>query len=114
MYDSVRILILSLLQVALDLSRVEGLQHVRFWLEIIIKLSDVLDIVVNSLGPLLLKCSCWRSHLWQMQKILQLSTMHRVGMWNKALDLFRLQLLQIIFRLIKYGGIKLLFVVSYR
>ena len=113
MHDPVRVLVLPLLEMALYLSWIEGLEHVRLWLEVVVELSDVLDVVVDRLGPLLLQGGCRSTHLGQAQEVLQLSTLQRVRVRNEALDLLGLQLLQIIFRLINHGGIKLLFVVGH-
>lgn len=54
MHDPVCVLVLPLVQMALHLAWIEGLQAVRLELEAIIEVLDVLDVVMDSLRPLLL------------------------------------------------------------
>ena len=54
MHDPVCVLVLPLVQVALHLAWIEGLQAVRLELEAIVEVLNMLDVVMDSLGPLLL------------------------------------------------------------
>lgn len=56
MHDSISVLILPFIEVPLDLTGVEGLQTVGLNLESLVYIGDVLNVVVDCLGSLLLNC----------------------------------------------------------